>query len=271
MKHTLNVLSSIAFICIFCLMFSNCSKGPTDVSVQIKKANEGFMAAMNTRDTSAIRSIYTSDARLFPANSDVVEGSQAIIGFWNAVMNMGIQKFVFETLTAQGFGDIAIEEGKYKLYVAGDHIADQGKYMVTWKKEDGKWKVQRDMWNISTPVAQQRASAKDTVMIVMNYVKADKVAQFEEFNTHYLMPATKEYNAKTKQTVRMQKSAGQNKDGTYTYIYFMDPYVSSNNYEIFDNLSAKYGEKKAGDYVKMYNDCLKDGKSQIILAVETGW
>lgn len=271
MKKTTKVLSGIALISLFCLLFGNCTKGPADVSVEIKKANEVFMAAVSARDTSAFRGLYTSDAKLFPANSDVVEGPQAIVGFWSVVMSMGIQKVEFETVTAQRTGDIAIEEGKYKLYVADDHIADQGKYLVTWKNEDGKWKVQRDIWNISTPAAQQRAMAKDTVMMVLNYVKADKVAQFEEFNTNYLALAASELNAQTKRTVRTQKSADPNKDGTYTYIYLMDPYVGTNNYDLFQNLSAKYGEEKGKEYMKMYSDCLKDGKSQVMLTVETGW
>jgi len=271
MKNTTKVLSGIALISLFCLLFGNCTKGPADVSVEIKKANEVFMAAVSARDTSAFRGLYTSDAKLFPANSDVVEGQQAIVGFWNAVLGMGIQKVEFETVTAQRTGDIAIEEGKYKLYVAGDHIADQGKYMVTWKNEDGKWKVQRDIWNISTPAPQQRAMAKDTVMMIVNYVKADKVAQFEEFNTNYLALAATEFNAQIKRTVRTQKSADPNKDGTYTYIYLMDPYAGCNDYEILHNLKAKYGEEKAGEYYKMFTDCLKEGKSQVFLTVETGW
>lgn len=271
MKKTTKVLSGIALISLFCILFGSCAKGPVDVSVEIKKANKVFMTAVSSRDTSALRALYTSDAKLFPANSDVVEGPQAIVGFWNAVMGMGIQKAEFETVTAQRIGDIAIEEGKYKLYVAGDHMVDQGKYMVTWKNEDGKWKVQRDIWNNSTPAPQPRAMAKDTVMMVMNYVKADKVAQFEEFNTNYLALAATEFNAQTKKTVRTQKSAVPNKDGSYTYIYLMDPYAGTNDYDIFHNLMAKYGEEKAGEYMKMYSDCLKDGKSQVMLTVETGW
>jgi ketosteroid isomerase-like protein len=32
-------------------------------------------------------------------------------------------------------------------------IADKGKYIVVWKKEDGKWKLHRDLSNSDLPVA----------------------------------------------------------------------------------------------------------------------
>lgn len=229
------------------------------------------MTAVSTADTGTLPGLYTSDAKLFPANSDIIEGQEAIGGFWKAALNMGIKKVLFETVTAQKFGNIAIEEGKYTLFVEGDHIADQGKYIVTWKKNDGKWKVYRDIWNASTPAALSKAAANDTVLIVLNQVKADKTAQFEDFNKNYLIPAGNEFNPQVKKTVRMQKPIRQNQDGTYTYIYFMDPYKGAYNYGIEFTLTAKYGKEKAADYMKMYIDCLKDGKSQPMFAVETDW
>jgi uncharacterized protein (TIGR02246 family) len=253
------------------MISGSCTKGPTDVTNEIKEANGVFMTAVSSADINTLTGLYTSDAKLFPANSEVVEGPEAITGFWTAVMKMGIKKVNFETVTAQRVGDIAVEEGKYTLYVEGDHIADQGKYLVTWKREDGKWKVQRDIWNISTPAPQQRASANDTVMVVLNYVKADKVAQFEDFNINYLAAAAAEFNPQTKRTVRMQKPIGKNGDGTYTYIYIMDPFTGTNNYDMYANLLAKYGEEKASEYMKTYAECLKGGTSHPFVSVETAW
>jgi len=258
-------------ICIFCFMSISCTKGTTDVTDEIKEANGVFMTAVINADINTLTGLYTSDAKLFPANSEIVNGPEAITGFWTSVLKMGIKKVNFETVSAQRIGDIAIEEGNYTLYVEGDHIADQGKYLVTWKNEDGKWKVQRDIWNISTSAPQQRASANDTVMVVLNYVKADKVTQFEDFNINYLSPAGAEFYPQTKRTIRMQKPIRQNNDGTFTYIYIMDPYVSTNNYDIYASLSAKYGKEKASEYMKMYVECLKGGDSHPFVAVETAW
>jgi ketosteroid isomerase-like protein len=125
--------------------------GPLDVTSDIAQANKEFMASFNNGDARTMARHYTVNSRLYPPNSDVIVGPAAIEGFWNAVMNMGIKKLLLETVTAESCGNMIIEEGRYKLYVEGDLVVDQGKYIVTWEKVDGKWKLHRDIWNTSNP------------------------------------------------------------------------------------------------------------------------
>jgi len=251
------------------LTFSQCMQGPKDVSSEITAVNNGFVESFNQGDAKTLATNYTADAKLYPANSDVVTGPEAIEGFWNAVMKMGIKKAQMETVSAESFGNIAIEEGRYKLFVEGDFVADQGKYLVTWAKVDGKWKIQRDIWNTNNPPVQARATVDGAVWVIANYVKADKVAQFEDFNLKYLKPAGDEVAPDVTKTVRFLKPAKQNQDGTYTYYYLMDPALNNANYEMLPILTAKYGKEKADEYYKMYNDCLK--KVETNMTVQTGW
>ena len=271
MKNKTTFTNSLAFFFLVCLIFNSCTQGPIDVTSEITEANKGFMEAFNNGDANALAKNYTSNAKLYPSNSDVIEGQEAIFEFWNAVMNMGIKKALLETVTAESFGNIAIEEGRYKLYVEGDQIVDQGKYIVTWKKEDGQWKLHRDIWNTSNPAPQPRASLNDTVWVVWNRIKADKVSQFEDFNFNYLEPAAAEYYPQMRKTVRTLRPVEQNKDGTYTYFYLIDPGISPDGYDMTLPLTAKYGEEKASEYLKMFRDCLKDGKQEWIVTVQTAW
>jgi ketosteroid isomerase-like protein len=256
---------------ILMVLHFGCSSGPTDVSSQIKDANTELMNAFTQGDTTALSGFYTTDAKIFPANNQILDGQAAISKFWTLTMQMGIKKVLFETTTAQKFGNLAVEEGTYSLFVQGDQMVDQGKYIVTWKQEDGKWKIFRDIWNQSSPAPVKRASGNDTVLLILNYVKPDKVAQFEDFNKNYLSPAGAETNPQVKASVRMQKPLDKNADGAYTYVYFMDPYKGSLNYSIEYTLTAKYGKEKADEYMKMYIDCLKGGTSQHMFLVESDW
>lgn len=270
MKNKFKVRSQVVTVSLFCLMFVSCYKVPKDVSNEIQDANQLFMTAVSKADSKALTAMYTTDAKLLPANREAIDGAEAIGGFWSETINMGIKKVMFQTVSAQQVGDMALEEGKYALYVEGDQVVDQGKYMVTWKKEQGKWKVYRDIWNTNAPAAQIRAAKNDTTMMVIHYVKSDKVSQFEDFNKNYLFPAGAEFNPKVVSTIRMQKPVKQNSDGTYTYIYFMDPFVPSYDYDMASNLTLKFGKEKAAEYMKMFSDCVKEGKSQAIMSVETG-
>ena len=181
MKNKTTFFNSLAFIFLACLLFNSCTQGPIDVTSEITEANKGFMEAFNNADANALAQNYTSNAKLYPSNSDVIEGQEAIEGFWNSVMNMGIKKGHLETVTAESYGNFAIEEGRYTLYVEDDQIADQGKYIVTWKKEDGQWKLHKDIWNTNNPAPQPRASLNDTVWVIWNRIKADNCHSLRTF------------------------------------------------------------------------------------------
>lgn len=269
MKNKSTFIWSLVIISFLFLSFSHCTQGPTDVSGEITTVNKGFVEAFDKGDAKALASNYTANAKLYPSNSNVIEGPEAIEGFWGAVMKMGIKRAQMETVTAEKFGNIAIEEGRYKLFVEGDHLVDQGKYIVTWEKVDGQWKIQRDIWNTNNPAPQARATEGGTVWVIANYVKADKAAQFEDFNVKLLKPAGDEVAPELTRTVRLLKPSKQNSDGTYTYYYLMDQALNNENYEIPKILSAKYGKEKADEYFKMYNDCLK--KYELNVTVQIGW
>lgn len=269
MKNRSTLMGILAVGTLLFLTFSHCMQGSKDVSGEITTVNQGFMESFNQGDAKALVSNYTADAKLYPSNSDVVTGTDAIEGFWSAVMKMGIKKAQMETVSAESYGNIAIEEGRYKLFVEGDIVADQGKYLVTWAKVDGKWKIQRDIWNTNNPPVQTRATVDGAVWVVANYVKADKVAQFEDFNLKYLKPAGDEVAPDMTKTVRFLKPTKQNQDGTYTYFYLMDPALKDANYAILPILETKYGKEKADEYYKLYVDCVK--KYEMTATVQTGW
>lgn len=248
---------------------TSCNNKPVDVSDEIKKLNETFINSYNNGDTKTLGALYTENAQLFPSNSGVLEGRQTIEGFWGAVMQMGIKKAQMETVMAQSYGNIAIEEGRYKLFVDGEVIVDQGKYIVTWEKTADQWKIRRDIWNTNNPAPQARATKDEAIWIIVNYVKPNKITQFEDFNLNILKPAGDEVAPALTKTVRFIKSNSANQDGTYTYFFLMDPALKGQDYAIEPLLESKYGKEKAGEYFKNYMDCLK--KSEVIIATQTGW
>jgi ketosteroid isomerase-like protein len=123
-----------------------------DMKTDIMAANQKFMDAFQ-KGATAMGSMYTTDAQLFPPNSDVVRGTSAITTFWKGGYDMGIKKAKLETVEAEQNGNLVTEVGNYTLYGANDAQMDAGKYIVVWKKEGGQWKLHRDIWNTNTPAS----------------------------------------------------------------------------------------------------------------------
>lgn len=129
----------------------------SDIRAQIESANLQFVNAFKRGDAAALAGLYTTGAELLPANSDFVRGTAAIRTFWQSVIDMGLKGASLETIDVEGHGDTVIEVGRYRLYAAGDVVADQGKYIVVWKNDNGAWKLHRDIWTTSQSAAVRSA------------------------------------------------------------------------------------------------------------------
>ncbi|WP_163716895.1 YybH family protein [Mangrovibacterium lignilyticum] len=270
MEQKMILKQNVIFFFLFFLILGGCTHEPVDVSYEIKLANGNFQEAYNNGDAQTLAQNYMEDAKLFPENADVVQGKDAIEEFWAGAIGAGGNRVELETISADKYGNVAIEEGRYKIYAESGQLIGQGKYLVTWDFSTGEWKITKDIWNSSNPAAPVRAMENDSVWVVWNIIKPNKVQQFEDFNFNYLDPAAKEFYPEMRNTVRTLRPVKANDDGTFTYIYLMDPAISS-EYSMKLPLAAKYGEEKADEYLKMFEDCLKGGKQQWVVTVQTAW
>ena len=117
----------------------------------ILAANEKFMDAFGRGDAAGLAALYTEDGEVMPPNSDFVRGKQAVQGFWQAVMDMGIKGARIETTEVEDYGDAIVEVSTYELLGGEGQALDAGKFIVVWKQEDGQWKLHRDIFNSSLP------------------------------------------------------------------------------------------------------------------------
>ena len=70
-------------------------------------------------------------------------------------MKSGITKVGLKTEAVYGNEDMVAEEGVVNLYVKDQNVAEE-KYIVLWKKEDGKWKMFRDISNSNLPATASK-------------------------------------------------------------------------------------------------------------------
>jgi ketosteroid isomerase-like protein len=116
----------------------------------IEETNRRFEEAFTGGDlASAMREVYAADARVLPPDAEVVRGRENIAQFWaGAAKQLGIQRVKLQTVELQPVGDQAYEIGRAMLTLGGGQQA-VAKYVVIWKQEGGRWKIEVDVWNMN--------------------------------------------------------------------------------------------------------------------------
>jgi uncharacterized protein (TIGR02246 family) len=113
---------------------------------EISAVNRIFEEAVQRRDLERMASVYTANAIALPPGGPIVQGRENIKRLWgSALEEMGVKSVKIETVDLQLVGDLACEVGRATLGLpAGPSSV---KFVVVWKKEDGQWRVHRDIWN----------------------------------------------------------------------------------------------------------------------------
>jgi uncharacterized protein (TIGR02246 family) len=117
---------------------------------EIEAANKAFMALVAAGDSVGLANFYTQDAKFMNAGAPAVSGRKNIQSAMSGIIQSGITKVDLRLNDVWGTEDLLVEEGELSLF-AGDTEVAQEKYIVVWKKEDGKWKLFRDIFNSNLP------------------------------------------------------------------------------------------------------------------------
>jgi len=101
------------------------------------------------RNVQALDRVYTTKARVLPPGAAMVEGRENIKAFWRgAIEALDVSSVKLETLDFQVLGDGGVEIGQATLmFRAAGAAPTVMKYVVVWKREDGAWKWDVDIWN----------------------------------------------------------------------------------------------------------------------------
>ena len=116
---------------------------------EIEAVYKNIIDLFAKHDSVGIANLYTKDAKLMFANVPAVVGRPAIQSVFAAMVNSPVTGVNFETIEVFGTEDLLAEEGKITIYIKDKVIAEE-KSIALWKKEDGKWKMFRDISNKNT-------------------------------------------------------------------------------------------------------------------------
>jgi ketosteroid isomerase-like protein len=124
------------------------------IRAEIEKQDEEFVNTYNRGDARGLVAFYAEKGMVMPPNENIVEGSQQIESFWQAMMNLGAKHIKLQVLEAEQHEDTAYEVGRATILGEGNQALDDVKYLVIWKRENGAWKIYRDIFNSNNKVQQ---------------------------------------------------------------------------------------------------------------------
>jgi ketosteroid isomerase-like protein len=135
--------------------FANSTASPTDRSADeaaIRKIDVAWSHAAETKDIDGTVAPYDADGSVLPFNAPIATGTAAIRQVWSSLMSKPGFHLTFAPtkIVIAGSGDMAWEVGTFELILndaQGNPMTMLGKYVVTWKKLGGTWKVAADIFN----------------------------------------------------------------------------------------------------------------------------
>ncbi|MFM8426916.1 MAG: hypothetical protein ACKOBL_17275 [Chloroflexota bacterium] len=101
-----------------------------------------------------------------------------------------------------------------------------------------------------------RAHEGQDMWVILNHVRADKKDIFEHFLHAILMPAVAHVEPEVYNKVRVLHPTMPNKDGSYTYVFLMDPLVLEGEYNVENILFEFYKPDLAREYMKIWSEAL---------------
>lgn len=148
-----------AFIATSLFACKSETKAPFDLAnakKEIEAANQEVSNFMAKGDSVGLASCYGTDGALLLNNMPAVKGQANLVKAWGGFINSGIGAVELNTTEVWGDENYITEDGTYVLKAKDGTQLDKGKYLVLWKKENGKWKFHRDISNSDLPVADNK-------------------------------------------------------------------------------------------------------------------
>ena len=113
------------------------------------------------------------------------------------------------------------------------------------------------------------AKPNETVWVIAYPVKANKRAQYERFIHEIFWPGAKNLSVveqKVFKQTRVMHPTKPEADGSYTYLFIMDPLIRGADYSIESLVKKEYGVQKGSEYFKLFKDAIieKDYKDYLV-------
>ena len=139
-------------VTLFLIAFAVSAFAQSKEEQKIRDLDKSWSDAARSKALDKTVSYYAEDASVLPFNAPIATGKEAIHQVWQHLMSAPGFSLTFAPTKIEiaKAGDIAYEIGTFELKMhdpQGQLTTTPGKYVVAWKKINGQWKVEADIFN----------------------------------------------------------------------------------------------------------------------------
>jgi uncharacterized protein (TIGR02246 family) len=220
--RTFAAISSAVLVIVLSLTSCEQQMDKSELKAEIEKANQTWMEAVKKQDAEAVAAMYSDDSFILPANVPAIQGREGIKNFFAGAMGAGIKNVKLITEAVDGDEETAVERGVYEMMAEGGTVVDKGKYLVHWKKVDGRWLFQNDMFSSDMPAPKTLAQKGNVFGVHVADVKLQSGVTRDRFEQYYKETVIPEFE-KTYPDVKLyfiKGIRGEHKDRIGLIYYF---------------------------------------------------
>lgn len=122
----------------------------TTEETSLQQRLEAVGDILTSGDAERIGGLYTQGGQLLPPGSDFVTGREAVAEFWIGATETGVETIDIEPMEVETHENTAWRVGTATLADPDGATIDHVKFIEIWNRDDGEWRIHRDIWNSNT-------------------------------------------------------------------------------------------------------------------------
>jgi ketosteroid isomerase-like protein len=155
-----NVIGAAAVV--FAVVLASCGGAPPAANkAAADEVTASWSKAFNAGDATALAALYTEDARVAPPGAAPIEGRAAIASYWKTDIGAGGEVTTMTAGASMATGDLLHVDGAYTVNAKNGKPLVKGQYQQLWRRDNGTWKLQNELWRIDPTTQHDPALAEE--------------------------------------------------------------------------------------------------------------
>src|SRR5688572_26097658 len=148
-------LAAVAVIVGSSLAACGAGAAPAANQAAANEATAAWAQALNAGDAAAVAALYAEDAHSIPPGGGVNNGRGQIESYWRQDIGAGGDQTKLTVTDSTAQGDLLHVDGSYEVTSKDGAVTiGRGQYQQLWRRFDGQWRVQHEIWRLD-PLAQR--------------------------------------------------------------------------------------------------------------------